>query len=61
MAKLDTVIINRDLGEKENEGKKEPSTPKVSMQPYKPKISFPQRLKNNVNDPQFVKFLELLK
>jgi len=34
---------------------------KAPMEPYKPKILFPQRLKQNKSDPQFAKFLELLK
>jgi len=41
--------------------KKKAVIQKVPVQLYKPKIPFPQRLKSNVSNPQFVKFLELLK
>jgi len=61
MAKSHAIPTDGDLGEKVEKGKKEPSVPKVLVQPFKLKIHFLQRLKNNVSDPQFVKFLELLK
>ena len=34
---------------------------KAHVEPYKPKIPFPQRLKSNKSDPHFARFLELLK
>jgi len=61
MAKSGISSSDGNLEEKEDEGKEEPVGPKVLVQPYKPKIPFPQRLKNSGSDPQFVKFLELLK
>jgi len=61
MAKSGKSSSDGNLKERKDEGKEEPTGPKVLVQPYKPKIPFPQRLKNNSSDPQFVKFLELFK
>jgi len=47
MAQSDAMHIDGYLGGKEDEGKEELAIPKVLVQPYKPKISFPQKLKNS--------------
>ena len=41
--------------------KAKPKAEKVPVEPYKPKIPFPQRLKQNLIDPRFSKFLDILK
>jgi len=61
IAKSGKSSSDKDPKEREYEGKKESAGPKILVQPYKPRIPFLQRLKNNSSDPQFVKFLELLK
>jgi len=54
--------ISTDGNLEKKKGEEKEENPKKDLsETYKPKIPFPQRLKNTKQDPQFSKFLELLK
>jgi len=60
-AKRDLKEKKEDLEGKKGEVQADPVVIKVPIEPYKPKIPLPQALYQNRIDPQFAKFLELLK
>jgi len=53
--------IKEGTEKKKGKFQAKPVASKAPMEPYKPKIPFPQRLKQNISDLQFANFLELLK